>query len=302
MENLNSENLEERIAIPVGQFSNPIEDGMGRKELLKNVCAFLTIPERVQVENRDIELPKALGVFLIEQNYIRNISLLEESWTFKYDSENKNIYIAQEEMPEKIWRDFIFRKQTLLENGSSEPLGPKHSIYNYNGNKDELDIYCFLHETSHAYQEYLKDKESLERNLNPRYYYENAVNKKIRTPFSELFSFCYNKRKEIHNKYNIVRGLSTWGRVENYKYGKNDEIPNQNSEHAARALEDSNELLTMYLWHPKYFDSYINHLSNSPKNEIYKKGLARIDEKESEFLKDIIHLLIEEMKAKSASH
>ena len=303
MEKSTTELLDETIVISPGQFSAPEAEQKDKEEILKYVSAFLTLPERARTENDNIELPKALGEFLVEQEYNKNIAMHYESWVFGYNSENKTIYISKEEMPQTTWRDFTFRKQTTLESRDgeeprNEPLGPVHPIYNSNGGENELKVYRFLHETIYAYQEYLKDSESAKRKLDPKYYYENAVNQIIDTPFAKLFSFCYLKRKNNYERINVIRGLSTWGNIEDYNYEDNEEIPNQNSEHASRALKDANELITMYLWNPKYFETYMNYLSPAPNagELLYKKGLLKLKKEEACHLGDLVNILVEDMK------
>ena len=295
MENITTELLqeEEEIVIPPGRFSVPTQE-KSKEEILEHVKTFLTLPKRAETENQDKDLPKALGEFLVHQEYIKNIGMHEESWVFEYNSENRTIYISEEEIPSTTWRDFFFRKQTTLEEATE--LFPMHPIYTPEGEKDELDIYRFLHETSHAYQEYLKDKESAENNFPPKHYFDNAVKEKITTPFAKLFSFCYSKRKKNFEKNSIIRGLSTWGGIQHYQYGENEEIKNQNSEHAVRSLEDANELVTMFLWHRKYFETYLKYLQDNFPTELYKRNLTKLEEEETEFLRDNVENLIEDMK------
>ena len=50
-------------------------------------------------------------------------------------------------------------------------------------------------------------------------------------------------------------GLSTWGNVPDY-----DNI-SEPSQSAIRAIEDANELITMYLWNPKYLDVFLDYIS-----------------------------------------
>lgn len=298
MEKSTTELLDQTIAIVPGQLSAPEANQKNKEEILQDVRAFLTLPKKAKIENDNIELPKALGEFLVEQEYIKNIAMHNESWVFEYNSESKTIYISEEEMPQTIWRDFTFRKQTELEDGTREPLGPVHPIYNSNGGENELKVYRFLHATVHAHQEYLKDSESAKRKLDSKDYYEDSVKERINTPFTKLFSFCYSKRKNNYDRISVVRGLTTWGNVQDYNHKVNEEILNQNSEHATRALKDANELITMYLWNPKYFETYINYLSPPLKTEelLYKKGLLKVKQEESYYLEDLVKILVEDMK------
>ncbi len=246
-----------------------IQEAETKEDLIKTVEEFLTLPKRAEIENNDGELPKKLGRFLVERGYIKNVAIDNESWEFKYESEEKIIYISQEEMPPSIWRDYAFRKQTTLESGRSDSLFPMHPMYNGDSEKNDLDIYRFLQQTVSAYQEYLKDKESLH------------------TPYSKLFTLCYTKRKGKKDKYSVIRGFSTWGSMENEEDIQDERF---------RASRDVNELLTIYLWNPKYFDSYINYLKTNATTELYKKGLVKIDKYEAEDIKEIVTDIIAEMK------
>ncbi len=296
MENLTTELSNERIAITPKQSPTPTGEQKDEEENLKYVEEFLTLPERARIQNNNVELPKVLGKFLVIQGYIKNIAIHQEGWDFQYDSQNNTIYISEEEMPQTIWRDFTFRKQTKLEDGQAEPLGPMHSMYNRNGRKNELGTYRFLHETCYAYQDYLKNKESTERNFDPKEYYNNAVEGTIDTTFTKLLSFCYLKRKKLHEKFNVTRGLSTWGNSVSYNYGENEGILNQNSEYATRALKDANELVTMYLWNPRFFETYTTYLHTNPQVQLYKKGLLKLKEEETNYLVDLVKIFVEEMK------
>ncbi len=258
----------------MGYNITELQEGQTKEGLVKTVTEFLTLPKRAEIENKNGELPKDLGNFLIETGDIKDVVIDNETWEFKYNCQEKTISISQEEMPANIWRDFVFRKQTTLKSGASESLFPMHPMYNGNSQKNDLEIYRFLQQTVNAYQGYLKNKES-------------SVSTQQHSPYSNLFTFCYSKRKTIAEKISVVRGLSTWGSIQN-----DENIQNQ----SIRALKDVNELITIYLWNPQYFDSYIDYLNTNQTLQLYKKHLVKIDDYEAKYIKENTVMLITDMK------
>ncbi len=150
---------------------------------------------------------------------------------------------------------------------------------------DETDQYRFLHETSHAYQDYLMNKES---NGEKDKWYDKVINREINSIFGILFEYCYKKRREQNS------GLSTWGNVPDYN---NVSEPSQS---AVRAIEDANELITMYLWNPKYLDIFLDYVSCNidgfNEENIRNDGLSKITQQERSRLKQLIQEYIKEMK------
>lgn len=67
-----------------------------------------------------------------------------------------------------------------------------------------------------------------------------------------------------------------------------------------RAYEDVNELITMYLWHPEYIETFLEYISwNIPwygRSSIEDDWLIKITEEEKAFLKILIGNYINEMK------
>lgn len=210
------------------------------------------MPEKRNEGNEDHELAKQLGDFLVDQEYIKAIDIWRGSWGCKY--ENRKIYINDHQMPAAAYNYYIFRLGETLE--TQKPLFPEAG--------EEADQYRFLHETSHAYQEYLQAKESPD---NPYRWCDRVIsegNEHIDSNLSLLFKYCYKKRHD-----NPGKGLSTWGNVPDY-----NNIEDLRSQNATRAIEDANELVTMYLWHPEYLDTYLSYIAG----EIPGYGEASIAE------------------------
>lgn len=258
-----------------------------REELLKNIREFLTLPERREGGNPEKELARELGIFVVNQGYVSEIDMWKGSWGCKYG--NKKISINEYPMPQKEYEYYIFRLGADTETGTQ--LFPE--------NGDETDQYRFLHETSHAYQQYLVDKESPD---NPRMWYDRALKEgegKIDSNYGLLFEFCYRKRKESKRRAEDPdRGLSTWGNVPDYNC-----VSDASSQNAVRAIEDANELVTMYLWNPQYLTTFLEYLSgNVPgydEMSLQEDRLLKISEKEKEkeSLKLLVGEYILEMKA-----
>ncbi|MDA3815532.1 MAG: hypothetical protein PF549_04155, partial [Patescibacteria group bacterium] len=255
------------------------------------------VPEKARFgdENKDIELK--LGNFLIEKGYIRETEYREEDWGFVYYSFTKIISISKTEMPHQTWEDCVFKMGRNKE--IEEDLFPAPGV--------ETEKYRFLHEINHAYQEYLCSKESPE---DPKEWYQKSLQGEVSSCYSKLFYFCFQKREEIetNKKENeLQKGISIWGNAENYNYKNNKEIPNKISELAVRAQEDANEMITMFLWHPFYFNTYIDYLSLNYQNrevrereltreDLERQNLISISKEEASNLKKIVRAYVKEMK------
>lgn len=272
-------------------YENKLEQDREKTEKLReDVSDWLTLPEKTKEENPDRELPKKLGDFLIKNKCIEGIGVWRGSWGFKY--ENGTIHVSENPMPDTAKDYYIFKLPSRLSNGKETNLFPI--------NDNEIDIYRFLHETSHAYQEHLMKKESPDT---PQKWYDRVLlegSSKIDSTLGILFEFCKKKREQSADG----KGLSTWGNVPDY-----NRITHQESQFATRAIEDANELVTMYLWNPNYFETYIDYLSLS--SNVADKGynernldndkLIKITEKEADAVKELVHNYVEEMKNEIAA-
>jgi len=260
------------LRVPEGKFSSP-EYGLDFKS---SVSAYLKIPERIRHNNDRI--PARLGNFLIEKGFITKIDMWENSWGFKYEA--KTISISDNPMPDVAYQYYIFRLGTDEETG--QPLYPS---------KEETNQYRFLHEACHAYQDFLTSEENQD---NPGGWYDKAYKREITSNYAKLFDYCFRKRAG-----NSKNGLSTWGNVPDYNVYSNK------TQQVARAIEDANELVTMYLWNPQYFETFLEYLSGNIAGfgevNLSHDGLLKISHEDREKLKELIQKYVEEMKANIAS-
>jgi hypothetical protein len=269
-----------------------------KEELIKRIEENLTVPEKAEHGDENKEIEKKLGAFLAKEGYIKGVDINCENWGYLYCSDKRKIFVSELGMPHLKWEHCIFKMGTNEE--TNENFFPSPGT--------ETEKYRFLHEANHAYQDFLCVCESPE---NPKEWYQKSLEGKIDSVYSELFNFCFHKRAEEDTekgeKKDMERGLSIWGNAPNYNYKEKNSIPNRASELAVRAQEDANELVTMYLWHPNYFNTYLDYLSlNHNRHEIReleltredleKKGLLRISKEEAEYLKEVVSSYIREMK------
>lgn len=254
-----------------------IESNTKNKELHENVESYLTLPDRIGTTNENKNLPKDLGKFLVDKDFIKGIDMWE-SWGFRYNSEDKKISIAEIDMSKESYNYYIFR---LGLGSNGESLYPEYGT--------ETDQYRFLHETGHAYQSYLVKKESSVLKIDPMSWHNEAVKGEDNSTFSMLFNLCYKIRSVNENK-----GLSTWGNVPDY-----NGIDGNSNRIAMRALEDANELVVMKLWHPKYLETFLDYVSlkinGFNESNLESDRLVKIGEKAKSDLKEIVDLYVEEM-------
>ncbi len=168
-------------------YENKSEEEQEKLEKFKKIVGnWLTLPEKAKEENPDEDLPKKLGDFLVEKKVINKIDAWRGSWGFKY--EEGTIYISENPIPENAKNYYIFRMPSELSDGREVNLFPEK--------EKEIDVYRFLHETSHAYQEYLMKKESPD---DPGRWYGRALSEgdsKIDSNLGLLFEFCKEKREQ----------------------------------------------------------------------------------------------------------
>lgn len=260
------------------------------KELAETIETYLVLPKRVEKENHEMDLGPKLGVFLVKQGYISGISMKKGCSGFEYDNESKIISISENEISLDQWREFFFRKQSLLADKKTHSLYPMHPIYTPEADENEIDIYRFLHQVGHTYQHYLKDNESKKLDVDRNFYNTYILENTVDTPYANLLKFCSEKREQNFREGYPPKGLSIWGNIENYNQGENPE-----SENIVRALKDANELFTMHLWHPQYFETYTNYLINSTE-DFSKNKLVRITEDEAEDLANLVVTYSQQMK------
>lgn len=258
---------------------NFLESKNNKKEIFTYIDSFLTLPERISENNDDKSIPKELGNFLVESDFIKEVGLFKNSWGFMYSKDTRKISIADKEMSKESYNYYIFR---LGKDEKGENLFPKFG--------DETDQYRFLHETCHAYQEYLIDKELSDRNLGQSSWYSDSVNGNNDSTFSILFNLCYKIRNS-----NEKKGLSTWGNVPDY-----GSIENNASRIATRALEDANELIVMRLWNSKYLETFLDYVSLNidgyNEASLNEDNLVKIANNTKILIQQIVGKYIEEMK------
>lgn len=274
------------------------------EELKKKIEERLNVPRKAIEgdENKDIE--KRLGYFLVDCGYIQGIEKREDDWGFVYYSITRKIAVSQKEMPHSKWEHCIFKM------GINEKT--KENLFPNPG--EETQMYRFLHEANHAYQEYLCFNEC---SHDPKLWYEKVLSGEIVSCYGDLFNFCFQKRVEEDcregERKEKERGLSIWGNAPNYSSKNDENIPNRASEIAVRTQEDANELITMFLWHPKYFEVYLDYLSLNHENsqvrekeitkeDLEKEGLLQLKKGEVEQLKEMVSLYVNEMKGKLEIH
>jgi hypothetical protein len=255
-----------------------IGSNFSAEELKKNIPTYIHIPPRIETENQDT-LNK-LPAFLVDKGYIKDIKLWQESWGFKYDTDDKSIYISKNPMPKEEYNYLTFK---IGKGRAGDSIFPRYQ---------EMDIYRFIHEVGHAYQKFLADSESGNSNDKWVTWFTNAENGKINTTFGMLFEHCYHKRARIPDR---VKGLTTYGNQPEY-----DSIGNKPTENAYRALEDCNELVNMYLWNQNYFKTYMDYLSaripGYGYDSIERDSLVPISEKERQYIELLVKQYVKEMK------
>ncbi len=246
--------------------------------LKEKVTEILNVPRKAIEGDENRTLEPELGAFLVENGYIKGIEEQKHGWGFIYSSSTRKIYTSEKWMPKEKWKHCIFRV------GINEEVG--ESFYPEPG--EETKKYRFLHEVNHAYQEYLFSRESVD---DPKLWHERSLQGKIDSCFSDLFNFCFQKRDNFPK-----RGLSIWGSAPQYDRHKDKSIINKMSEIAVRAQEDANELVTMYIWHPKYFHTFLDYLENSKEEDLKKECLLGLQKEEADYLKVVVKRYVEEMK------
>lgn len=269
-----------------------------KQKLKEKIEEILDVPQKAIKGDKNKTIEKDLGGFLVEKGYIKGVVESEDGWGFVYKSTTKKILISLKSMPHQKWEDCIFKmgfNQKIKEHLFPVP-------------EEETKRYRFLHEANHAYQEYLTDIESPE---NSKEWHQKALSGELVSVYACLFVFCFQKRMEELSKEKecdyCAKGLSIWGNAPNYDYKSDENIPNIESEIAVRAQEDANELVTMYIWHPDYFNVYMDYLSLNYENpeirekeltgeDLNKKNLTRITKTEAEQLKEVVSLYVQEMK------
>ncbi len=269
---------------------------MKEDKLRKIVKETLDVPQKAIIGDENKEIEMSLGVFLINKGYIKGVEERKMDWGFVYQSKTRKIAVSKKKMPFKKWEECIFRMGINKETG--EDIFPKIG--------KETKKYRFLHEASHAYQDYLCFNECKKE---PYLWYEKSLKGEIRSNYANLFNFCFKKREDevINPGRKKERGLSVWGNVSKYDYKREKGVINKASEIAARAQEDANELVTMFLWHPEYFNAYMDYLSLNKDNpqvkkekididNLEKRGLIKISKEEAKYLKDIVSSYVKEMR------
>jgi hypothetical protein len=178
----------------------------------------------------------------------------------------------------------------------------------------QVDNYRFVHELSHAYQDRsinidnsnLNFRDTDEWAMSMIYLGQDKVNlsekefkefygdRKI-SSYAKLYGYCYYLRDKYKNLAEY-RFLTTFANQPDYH--QYTDI----TRFALGAIEDSNELVTMYLWNPSYFISYMNYLSGENREyQIYKEtdNILTISIEEKNKIIDLVIEYTEEIMSSS---
>ncbi len=120
-------------------------------------------------------------------------------------------------------------------------------------NKEETNKYFLIQNINFKYQKCLiKEEKKFD-------WFEEALFGKINTPLSNIFIICLKQRLDLKKT-----GLSKKG---NHSF--NNKIDLKEKLHK-KSLEDCNELISMYLWHPQYLKEYLYKLEQNKKVNLKK--------------------------------
>lgn len=220
---------------------------------------------------------KDLANKLTDEGLISEVKVWRNSWGYMYDPSGKSVYISQHPMPEQAYNRYVIMLGTDLQ---GNPLWPQ---------RDEMDQYRFLHEVSHAYQYYLVKKEVGIKGSQqiPSEGTEIGTD----STFGQLLDICHTIRKH----FNGNKGLTTWGSQADY-----DTIQPKEEEIRTRAMEDANELVTMYLWNPFYFYKVMEYLAGDIPGygvqSLSQDRLALITSYGKQKITDLVQDYVSEMK------
>ena len=250
-----------------------------QSELEKTVHEYLTLPSKRDYDNPNVNLPDELGQFLVRTGFIGDVEEEDENWWFEY--RDYTISCGKTPMDQEQYERYIV--QLGIRPDTGEGIWPTTN--------NDLDKYRFLHEASHAYQDYLSFKESKGE---PSLWHTKAAKGELETSYGILFGTCYQGRKADKNI-----GLSTWGNVGDYARNPETEV-------VARALEDANELVTMYLWNPGYLKKFLQYLCGELREysdeDLHKDGLKKITPEERDELLFMVEGYVTEMKEEIKRH
>lgn len=260
------EEPDNKLTVPEGQLASPTTS-----EILD---AYLRVPERLNEFGQNNFLPY-LGKFLTEKGYIKKIDVWRGSWGFGYIPNEGKILINDLPMSKNSYNYLIFRLGESSNTG--EYLFPTEK---------ETDQYRMIHEVSHAFQSYLVEKERGDETE----WLLDAVSGTSQTTFSKLVAICYKFRENSPKE-----GLTTFGNQVDY-----DRIKNPMKQLLTRSFEDANELVTLSLWHPEYFETFLKYLNlnipNYTQANLDEDGLVRIDDITRNELKRLVINYITEME------
>ena len=190
-----------------------------------------------------------------------------KSYGQMYAPENNTIYLNELPMPISFYNNHIYQ--------DSRNLAPS---------LEKIDHYRFIHESSHAYQNIQMHQDF----LNPKMIETGVTN------VDRWEGLLENSKAELEAA-DLYDSLSDYGKLYHYAYhlrlsrGENNQ--NNLSTFASQpdysgysgverrrlaACEDANELVTMFLWNPWYFTSYLALLKDNHANSLQFKSQARL--------------------------
>lgn len=204
-----------------------------------------------------------------------------------YAPSNNTIYLNELPMPRTFYNSHIYQ-----DSGNLAPT------------LERIDHYRFIHESGHAYQNIqmhadFRNPKMIEAGATTEETWERLMElskEELKaadlydslSDYGKLYHFAYHLRlsKGINNNNN----LSTFASQPDY--ARYSEVEKRK----LAACEDANELVTMFLWNPKYFTNYLALLKSNNYSAFKSQGrLTTISEAEEAELFEIVLTYIQNL-------
>lgn len=264
----------------------------------RNILINRLVGEEVALGDfTNLDALKRLYSKVIEKRFFTQLIPWRNSYGMGY--KDGAIYLNENPMEYSLYKHYVF----------NDPQNLKPSY-------EKWDNYRFVHELSHSYQGMQMDKDistlsSLNMQdingwaYNMRILGQDRVNLTERefrasygdieiSNYAKLFGYCYYLREKYKHLADH-RYLTTFANQLDYR------SESQEVRYHLGAIEDANELVTMFLWNPNYFMSYMNYLSGEiPNYNRYKQvdNLITISLAEKNKIIDLVREYVKEMKSK----